>query len=1047
MTMSGMDIRFGLRVVAALATLLGPALGHAQISYTGGTYVQNFDTLPATGTYSLVGPGPHSLASAPVNAAGLPGWSFGLVPGSTAADARFTVGSGTTSSGSVFSYGSVSQTERALGTLASASVISRFGAILVNDTPNVITRVSIFYTGEQWRYGGSSTVNSLRFSYGIGASSLDEGQFTDVSGLTFVSPVTAGPTGALNGNLAANRTLLSGTLSGLSWAPGQTLVVRWTDENESGNDNGLAIDDLVLTTDAGTGPLEITSTTPATGSAAAYPNSAIAIHFNHPTTAAGAWYQVVGSLSGVHQATVSGPPTSHAIRPTTEFEFGETVTVTLFASGIVDQNTGQNLPADHTLSFSIVAAPAVVTRIHDVQGASASSPLVGGFVTIQGVVTGVFQNTTTGLHGFFVQEQETEYDGDPETSEGVFVFDDGSAPSLAQGDLVTVTGVVAEFDELTELAPVASVRVVGAAPLPAAISILLPLPATAILERYEGMRVMLPQTLAVTRNELLGSGGEVELTFGLRLAQPTNVVAPGSAAVTRQIQNDLNRILLDDGNRQVYPDPTPYLLGSGTLRAGDRASGIGGVLTQFGGAYHIEPTAPIAFMPANLRPPQPPPVGGRVRVVAANVLNYFNGDGLGGGFPTARGASNAAELARQREKILTKLTALGADVYGLTEVENDGYGANSAIRDLVNGLNAHALGGTTYRYVFAGFGLGGDLIRCALIYREQTIEPIGPPATTTTAPFNANRPPLAQTFREIATGEKFTVVVNHFRSKGGAGTGLDADQGDGQGVFNHLRTQQAQVLVDWLATDPTGSGDPDFLIVGDLNSYAKEDPVTTIRNAGFVNLIERFEGEGGYSFTFGGQWGHLDYALGTPRLTDQVTSAETWHVNADEPDILDYNLENKSPVQQTLNAGTAFRASDHDPILIGLNLAPALSYADWASGIAWPDGADSSPSGDPDGDGLANAIEFVLNSDPLASSIAERPSFVTNGSAAEFVYRRRKNGGAIVLLVESSADLQNWFPVGPGTRIGEANPETDLYSLSLPLDAEKLFLRLRVTMP
>src|SRR4029077_1386198 len=169
---------------------------------------------------------------------------------------------------------------------------------------------------------------------------------------------------------------------------------------------------------------------------------------------------------------------------------------------------------------------------------------------------------------------------------------------------------------------------------------------------------------------------------------------------------------------------------------------VSGVLTQFGNAYRIEPTATLDVKTGNPRPAQPPAVGGRLRIVAANVLNYFNGDGQGGGFPTSRGASNTAELARQRDKILAELGVLGADIYGLTEVENDGYGANSAIRDLVNGLNALAPAGSSYRYVFPGFGLGGDAIKCALVYREQTIELVGLPATTTTAPFNFNRPPF-----------------------------------------------------------------------------------------------------------------------------------------------------------------------------------------------------------------------------------------------------------------------------------------------------------------
>jgi uncharacterized protein len=1039
-----MALARGFRGGALLAVLLHAGSLLAQISYTGGAYSQNFNSLPSTGTFTFIGPGPHSFAAAPINASGLTGWSFALVPGSTADDARFTIGSGTTSSGSVFSYGSTGQPERALGTLASASVISRFGAVLVNDTPHVITRVSLFYTGEQWRFGGSSTVNRLRFSYALGATGIDAGAFTDFNALTFTSPVTTGATGALNGNSAENRVLVSGTLTGLSWAPGQTFVVRWTDENDSGNDNGLAIDDLVLTTDAGTGPLEIASTTPVDGAVAIFPNASITIRFNHPTVVAGPWYQVVGSMSGAHDATVAGPPTSHTLRPNGEFAFGEDVTVTLFAAGIVDQNTGQNLPADQTISFSTVSAPVAITRIHDVQGPGANSPIAGSFVAIQGVVTGSFQSPLSGLRGFFVQELESNYDNDPETSEGIFAFDDGSAPYLLPGDLVTVTGVVTEVDGLTELAPVASVRIDGAAPLPAAVPILLPLPAVEMLERVEGMRVSFPQTLTVTRNESLGSSGELELTFGPPLVQPTNVAAPGAAANSWQLQNDLNRILLDDGNDRSFPDPTPYLLAGGSLRAGDTAGGITGVLTQFGGRFHIEPTAPLSFTAQNLRPLQPPTVDGRLRVAAANVLNYFNGDGQGGGFPTSRGASSADELFRQRDKILAELSALDADIYGLTEVENDGYGANSAIRDLVNGLNAHAPAGSSYRYIFPGFGLGGDAIKCALIYREQTLEPVGLPATTTTAPFNSNRPPLAQTFREIASGEKFTVVVNHFRSKGGAGTGLDADQGDGQGVFNHLRTLQAQVLVAWLATDPTGSGDPDFLIVGDLNSYAKEDPVTAIRNAGYVNLLERFEGDRGYSFTFDGQFGHLDHALATPPMMSQVTGAQTWHVNADEPDFLDYNLENKSTAQQALNVGTPFRASDHDPIVIGLNLAPALTYDVWAAGIAWPEGADATPNGDPDGDGLCNAMEFVFHSDPLAPSGAERPQISVNGETVELIYRRRRNAGAAELNLESSVDLQSWVALGIGKRIGDADAETDFYAVTLPAATGQKFLRLRV---
>ena len=128
-------------------------------------------------------------------------------------------------------------------------------------------------------------------------------------------------------------------------------------------------------------------------------------------------------------------------------------------------------------------------------------------------------------------------------------------------------------------------------------------------------------------------------------------------------------------------------------------------------------------------------------------------------------------------------------------------------------------------------------------------------------------------------------------------------------------------LMAWLATDPTGSGDPDFLIIGDMNSYAKEDPIIVITNAGYTNLVNSFIGINAYSFVFGGQSGYLDHSLSSPRLTSQVTGVTEWHINADEPVVLDYNVEFKTANQINIfyNSGP-YRASDHDPVVVGINL-------------------------------------------------------------------------------------------------------------------------------
>ncbi len=1123
----GIFVRLGL-------LLLGAAAASAQIPYSGRVYAQNFDGLPAAGTFAVSGVGPVALAASPINATGLNGWSFGLLPGSTGSSVRFFVDNGVASGGGTYSYGPTGSANRSLGSLASNAVASRFGAVFVNSGSTPIQALTVSYVGQQWRNGGSGTPNILRFSYAVGASDIANGTFVEEPSLHFAAPVATGAAGPLDGTATANQTALSAQLTGLAWAPGQTLVMRWTDVNDPGADDGLAIDDFVLRdgeTDAV--PLHVLAVSPADGGVNRDPGTALTVTFNRAATVTGRWFQVVGTASGAHSCTVSGGPVAYTLTPDAAFAFNETVSVTLRAALIADASNGAPLAADYSWSFGTAGPPPPLSRIHDVQGAGASSPLAGANVTIEGVVTASFQGAAAdpGLRGFFVQEEDANADQDPATSEGIFVFDGGTAPLVEAGQRVRVVGTVAEFGGLTEISPVTSVAVLGRSPLPAVVPVTLPLASATALERLEGMRVTFPQTLTVTNNFGLGQYGEIELSAGGRLLQPTSVVPPGTAAIALQAANDRNRIFLDDGSNRSYPDPTPYLGGiAPTLRTGATVTGLTGVVTFFAGGYRIEPDSPVNFVDANPRS-EPPAVGGSLRVVSANLLNYFNGNGAGGGFPTPRGADSATELARQRAKLLASLAALSADIYGLTEVENDGYGATSALQDLVEGLNALTPRDVTYAAIVPASSVGSDAIRCALIYRVGTVQPVGAAATTSAGAFGLYRPPIAQTFRQLSTGEKLTVVVNHFKSKAAGGTGADADQGDGQGYYNATRTQQSQVLLAWLATDPTASGDPDFLIIGDLNAYAMEDPITALLNGGYVDLTRRFEGAGGYSYAFGGQFGHLDHALATPSLDSQVTGAQAWHNNSDEPIYLDYNLENKTAAQAALNVGTPYRASDHDPVLIGIALAPAqapqlisgptsqaantgttvvfrvsaagtprlsyqwrkdgadipgateptltltnvplsaagaylvvvtnfagsvtseaasltvnLTYATWSSGIPWPPGADTSPTGDVDGDGGSNLLEFVQDTDPLSAS--RRPQVIVERTSrgASATYRRRKHLGAVSAWLELSADLQTWTAAGSGTFISEADAETDLYQVTLPFSPSgQIFTRLRAT--
>ncbi|MGD8567423.1 MAG: ExeM/NucH family extracellular endonuclease [Gammaproteobacteria bacterium] len=578
--------------------------------------------------------------------------------------------------------------------------------------------------------------------------------------------------------------------------------------------------------------------------------------------------------------------------------------------------------------------------IHDVQGSGDSSPLDGQSVLVEAIVVGDFQGSGA-LNGFYIQEEDADVDNDPATSEGVFVYQGASGTDVNVGDLVQVTGTVSEYYTLTELTSPTVTIISSGNPLPGAAQINLPLTNIGNLERYEGMRVSLPQTLTVTENYDLGRYGELWLSSGGRLMAPTNIALPGSDALAQQAANDLNRILLDDGSTVQNPDPvvypSPELTAFNTLRSGDSVTGVTGVMHFAFDYYRIHPTQTPAFVQSNARTSEPASIGGSLKVASFNVLNYFNGDGQGGGFPTSRGADTVQEFNRQRDKIIAAISSMNADIVGLMEIENDGYGSNSAIADLVNGLNRSAPEGTGYAFINPGVGqIGSDEIAVGIIYRTETVAPVGN-ATILDSSVDSrfidtkNRPTLVQTFEEIASGGRINVAVNHLKSKGSACDDVgDPDTGDGQGNCNQTRTSAAQALVDWLATDPTNSGDNDFLIIGDLNSYAKEDPVTAIKNGGYVDLVDTYIGaDSAYSYIFMGQAGYLDHALAAASLASQVTGVAEWHINTDEPRALDYNTEFKSAGQITsLYNADAYRASDHDPVLIGLNLDGGAPPAD-----------------------------------------------------------------------------------------------------------------------
>lgn len=237
-------------ITASLLCLAASALG-APVNYTGGLYTQNFDGLartPEGTTLTQTGRGPHDLSAGLPGSVGVDGW-YGANPSGSSGNTEYRVQNGSLGSGAgrgVISFGQSGSSERALGALSTSNQINSFGAVLVNSTGFTITDLTISYTGEQWRRGNVSSPNTLGFFFGLGGSISSA--VTAFNALNFVAPNTqAAPTEvALDGNAAQNRAVIGATISGLNWAPGASLAIAWKAEDLSGQDDGLAIDDVSI---------------------------------------------------------------------------------------------------------------------------------------------------------------------------------------------------------------------------------------------------------------------------------------------------------------------------------------------------------------------------------------------------------------------------------------------------------------------------------------------------------------------------------------------------------------------------------------------------------------------------------------------------------------------------------------------------------------------------------------------------------------------------------------------------------------------------------
>ncbi|GAB3399493.1 hypothetical protein GCM10027515_05940 [Schumannella luteola] len=619
--------------------------------------------------------------------------------------------------------------------------------------------------------------------------------------------------------------------------------------------------------------------------------------------------------------------------------------------------------------------PGTVTAIKDIQGTTDTSPLAGQTVTTQGVVTATY--ATGGFNGYTIQTEGTGGDVDLAThkaSDAIYIYSASTVGSVKIGDLVQVTGAVSEFKGSTDSRSLTEITVSSAAGLKnlgAATAPVTPakvgFPATDDQrESLESMLVLPQGDFTVSNTYSTNQYAEIGLASGTTpLITPTEIARPGTAEYTAAVADNAKRgVTLDDGasinflasgnggNKDI---PLPYLTKDNHISVGAAATFTSPVIFDWrNNTWKFQPTtqltaagtAPATF--SNVLTPAPKTLNGDLRISSFNVLNYFptTGDSVAGcnsaytdragnkvtvnscGDSGPRGAWDAANLKRQQDKIVTAINKLTADVVSLEEIENSvkfGKDRDFALKTLTDALNA-AAGTDEWAYVPSPAAdklpaLGSqDVIRTAFIYKKASVETVGDSVVLTdSAAFTNARQPLAQGFKVKGASDAtaFLAIVNHFKSKG-SGSGADADQNDGQGASNASRVAQAKALLQFASDRQSATSIKRVFLLGDFNAYGKEDPIQALVDGGYTDLGPL---SGKYSYSFSGQSGSLDHILTNAAGKASVTGTDIWNINSGQSIAYEYSRYNYNATN--FYTADQYRASDHDPVIVGLSLKAA----------------------------------------------------------------------------------------------------------------------------
>ena len=449
----------------------------------------------------------------------------------------------------------------------------------------------------------------------------------------------------------------------------------------------------------------------------------------------------------------------------------------------------------------------------------------------------------------------------------------------------------------------------------------LPIESTETWRRLIGVLVCFTHELTITETYDLGRFGELLLADARLYGENTGLEV-----------DDPSLHVIRLGARQrpsgSGPWPLPWGLDVGEVRVGDAVAQLSGrVWRSPAGGYLLEPLGQPAFEVRNPRPAAPAPLVGDLRVAAFNLENYFLTLG-------ERGADHPAALERQTAKLVAALAGLDADVIAVMEIERDpddgplqalsaALGAHleaSATAALDAGPQAAARLRTYLAVPEASVSAGrpGDAVRQGFLIDPAVVEVVALEADTASV---HERPPQALTLRHLASGERLTLIAVHLRSKARCPASGDVDLGFG--CWNERRTAQARSLLAFgerlAQAHPGGLA----LILGDLNAHRFEPPLAVFESATppWQVLTDLVPPEEAISYVFFGRSAALDHVLASPALAPRISGIDYWAINADEPPLAGAGSGPRAPPGY---GPDPYRSSDHDPLVVALQLAPLV---------------------------------------------------------------------------------------------------------------------------